>query len=405
MISRRAHELGLRRLALVLTLGAVGPLLLAAVFWGASREIADTALRDATLVRDALNLWQGGALARAGEVGTIFDPAAYWSATKANFGPSLGRHTWSYPPPMLLLAVPMSLLPVIPSFLLWNAAGACLLWLGARAAGLSRGVSLLAVVSPAALESALVGQNGLLCAALALPGFVLLDRRPFAAGALLGALILKPQLGVLVPVCLLASRNWRGAAGAALSAAMLAAASTAAFGWESWFGFAGRVMPFMRDLLEAPWSAGAYQPMLATPFIVVRSAGASLGTAYAVQAGAAAGALLLCWRAWRAPAGVDGLARAALTLALTFLVTPYGYCYDMPALAAALIGLAARDGLAPGGERSLFAIAWIVPGLGTWLAVAHMPPLGLAAVVCAAGLAWGAARGARCNAPRAVHSR
>jgi hypothetical protein len=372
----------------VLAAGAVGPLLLALAFWGGRGAEADPVLRGAMLARDAANLWLGGTLARAGRIATVFDPDAYWAAARSLFGQRLILHTWSYPPPMLLLGVPLSLLPLLPALAAWNATGAVLLWLGARASGLDRAACLVAATSPAALECALAGQNGLLCAALALPGFVLAERRPWPAGALLGALVLKPQLGVLVPVCLVASRNWPALAAAALSAAALALASALAFGWKSWTGLVFQVMPFMRhEILEAPWFHGPYQSMAATPFTAARWAGASLGTAYAVQAASAACAVVLCWRVWRAP-GDDALARAAFTLALTFLATPYGYCYDLPALAAALAGLAARGRWPWAGRRALFAAAWIVPGWGTWLGVGEMPPLGLAAVLCAAALAW-----------------
>jgi len=221
---------------------------------------------------------------------------------------------------------------------------------------------------------------------------MLLDWQPWAAGALLGALALKPQLAVLLPVCLLASRNWPAMAAAALAASALAGLSALAFGLESWTGFVTQVLPFMRhEILEAPWFSGAYQSMMPTPFMAARWAGAPLGTAYAIQAIFSVGAVSLCWRAWREP-GADLLARVALTLALTFLATPYGYSYDMPALAAALIGLAVRDGPWRGEARVLFAIAWTWPGCSAWLGAVHMPPLGLAAVASAIALALRARR-------------
>jgi hypothetical protein len=371
-----------------LRVGLVIPLLFAVVFWRVTWTAAIPPLRNALLVRDALNLWAGGTLARTGGIATIFDPSAYWHATQAMFGHRFAMHTWSYPPAMLLLAVPVSLLPMVAAFLAWNVMGTALLWLGARMAGLGRVASLIALVSPAALESLLAGQNGALCAALLLPGLVLMDRQPWVAGMLLGALILKPQLAALLPVCLLASRNWRAVTAAALSASALVGLSALAFGLGSWIAFVRQVLPFMRhEILEAPWFNGPYQPMIATPFMAVRWAGASLAAAYLLQAISTTGAAALCWRAWRDP-GADPLGRAALTLALTFLATPYGYSYDMPALAAALIGLAVRDGPWRGKDRALFAIAWIWPGWGFWLGTMGMPPLGLAAVASAALLAW-----------------
>ncbi len=376
----------------MLGFGCAASLLVAVMVWRVTWAVAEPAARDALLVRATINLWEGGTLARAGQVATIFDPSSYWHALQAIFGHGFPLRTWSYPPTMLLLAVPLSFLPVIAAFLVWNAIGTALLWLGARAAGLTRSASLLALASPAALGNLLAGQNGTLCAALLLPGLMLLDRQPWAAGALLGALILKPQLAVLLPVCLLASRNWRALAAAALVASALAGLSALAFGLGSWTGFITQVMPFMRrEILEAPWFGGAYQSMMATPFMAVRWAGGSLGTAYVVQAVSSLGAVALCWRAWRRP-GTDPLTRAALTLALTFLATPYGYSYDMPALAAALIGLAVRDGPWRGEARVLFALAWLWPGCSGWLGAMHMPPLGLATVVSAVALALRAQR-------------
>lgn len=391
----------------VLAAGAVGPLVLAILVWSMVGRIEDAGLRDAVAVRDTLFFWTGGLLARLDHAGAVFDPATFQAAMGAVAGDRITGFTWSYPPPMLLLAVPLSLLSLKAAFVAWNAAGAVLLWLGARAAGLVRAARLVALVSPAAVENALSGQTGLLTAALLLPGLVLLDRRPWIAGALLGAgLILKPQLFVLAPLCMLASGNWRAALSAALSASALVGASAAAFGWEGWVGFLTQTAPYMRRaMLEADWFNGPYQSMMATPFMAARWAGAPVAAAYAVQAVSALGAGILCWRAWRRGGTglvADPLARAALTLALGFLASPYGMSYDMTALAAALAGLAARDGLPRGAARLLFATAWIWPGCGCLLGVVQGPPLGLAAALCAVALGWRACRAGRRAAPSRV---
>ncbi len=376
----------------VLVTGLGPPLAVALLFWQVAAQIADVGLRNAVMVRDAIILWTGGLLARAGDLAAVFDPHGYQVAAETVFGAGFAAPPWAYPPPMLLLAVPVSFLPVACGFVLWSAAGMALLWLGARAAGLGRTARLLAVLSPAAIENVLSGQNGLLTASLLLPGLVLLSERPWLAGALLGGLILKPQLAVLVPICLLASRNGRAAAAAALTATALAGVSTVAFGWTSWADFLFKTMPFIRRVIvEADWYIGPLQSMIATPFMAARWAGAPVAAAYAVQAAFAVAASALCWQAWRRP-GADPLARAALTLALAFLVSPYGMSYDMPALDAALIGLAARDGAWRGEARLLFAVAWIWPGCGFLLGTMRAPPLGLAAVACAVLLARQAAR-------------
>ncbi len=84
---------------------------------------------------------------------------------------------------------------------------------------------------PVVLHSVIIGQNGVLSAALIGFGTILLDRgRPFVAGLVLGCLIYKPHLGLLVPVVLLAGRHGRAFAGAAASVVVLSAASAAIFG-------------------------------------------------------------------------------------------------------------------------------------------------------------------------------
>ncbi len=373
---------------LVLLAGMAGPVFVTLGVLSALNAVADPALRDALFVRDAFNLWAGGTLARVGRIATVFDPFAYCRATQVMISHRLPLRTWSYPPTMLLLAVPFSLLPMTAMFLVWNSVGTALFWIGARAAGLSRAAACFAVISPAAIESLLAGQNGALCAALILPGLALSARRPWLAGMLLGGLIVKPQMGILVPVVLLASRNWRSTAGAMLSASVLVGMSALVFGWNSWVDFLEKVSPFMQhEILEGAWYSGPHQPMIATAFMAARSAGASVVAAYTLQAIAAMGAAAWCWRAWRDP-DADMLSRVALTLALTFFVTPYGYSYDMPALAAALVGLTVRDGPWRGQARLLFAVAWIWPGCGFLVGVLEGPPLGFAAATCAALLAW-----------------
>ncbi|HET6237632.1 MAG TPA: glycosyltransferase family 87 protein, partial [Acetobacteraceae bacterium] len=83
-----------------------------------------------------------------------------------------------------------------------------------RAIARPRGWSWLVPVAafPATLWTVAMGQNAFLNAAL-LSGFtLLLQHRPLRAGALLGALCIKPHLAILAPVALIVSRRWRAAA-------------------------------------------------------------------------------------------------------------------------------------------------------------------------------------------------
>ena len=88
---------------------------------------------------------------------------------------------------------------------------------------------LLALATPAVFVNAVGGQNGTWTAALFGGGLGLLDRRPIIAGSLLGLLIYKPQLGILIPIALLAGRRWQALAAAAATGAAASSPSV-------WFG-------------------------------------------------------------------------------------------------------------------------------------------------------------------------
>lgn len=63
---------------------------------------------------------------------------------------------------------------------------------------------------------------------------MLLERSALLAGILFGLLTFKPQLGVLLPLALLAGRQWRAFIAAAATAAVLFAASVILFGANVW---------------------------------------------------------------------------------------------------------------------------------------------------------------------------
>jgi len=61
-----------------------------------------------------------------------------------------------------------------------------------------------------------------------------LERRPVLAGVFFGCVTYKPQFGILVPLALVAFRQWRALVSAGVTAAFLASASIAVFGTDVW---------------------------------------------------------------------------------------------------------------------------------------------------------------------------
>jgi hypothetical protein len=124
-------------------------------------------------------------------------------------GYSLNGQNWSYPPSIMLLAAPFGKLGYLTALAIWTFLGLALFIAVAwRNVSDWRG-PLPVLMSPAALMCLISGQSAFVTAALLISVFALMDRRPLAAGVLVGLLTIKPQLGLLFPFFLIASGRWR----------------------------------------------------------------------------------------------------------------------------------------------------------------------------------------------------
>jgi len=140
------------------------------------------------------------------------------------------------PPPLAWLVTPLTLLPYQVAYWLWSAllVGALVLaWhLAAPGSGRSRVIFLVAAIGWLPIIYGLqLGQPALFVAAGVAACYALLKRgRDVEAGAVLGVLVLKPQLALLVPVVLLVSGRWRAFASSVVVLAVITAASVAVLG-------------------------------------------------------------------------------------------------------------------------------------------------------------------------------
>ncbi len=220
-------------------------MLFCALFTAAGWRFFGTA-HGLVLAQDWMVYHEASSAVLAGNAALLSDGVRFTEALALRFqdvmSAGLILHPWVYPPPFLLLILPLGLLGSMTSYIAFlsvSFAGLLLAihaWPGSRR---QRAVLIVsAAASPAAMFTLLAGQNAFLTAALLVGGLGLLCRAPAAAGALLGLLVFKPQLAVLVPVALLAGSHRRALVAAGCSAAMLSLASLAAFGtapWIDWF--------------------------------------------------------------------------------------------------------------------------------------------------------------------------
>ena len=363
--------------SIVFALGLLPCLWTGWILWGAPVG-GLSATRSALAARDYTALWAAGRVAASGAVAVLADPVSFTAYLRDTFGPGIPDQIWPYPPPILMLARPLAALPIVVGFVLYAALGITALLLALRCSTLSGLQKAAILFSPAVAANALTGQTGALISALLLGGLSLIERRPMWAGVLLGALIIKPQFAILMPIGLIAGRHWKVLASSCASGVMLALSSLILFGVIPWVEFfLGQKA--VSAYVGAPWEAGPAQSLFTNAFMVARSLGANLHAAYAVQAVVTVGCGYAVSRLWLAP-NVSNNIRTVATLSLTLLAAPWVHTYDMPALAVAVVMLLPAE---PGWRRSALAFAWLWPGLSQLL---YVPPT--IAVLSVGSVAW-----------------
>jgi len=312
--------------------------------------------------RDFTMFWSASVLALEGNAGSVYDLQLIRELQGSLTGVSDPAYpVWLYPPTGLLLVAPVSLLPYKASLVVWTVAG-----LGALGAVLWRmlrdpAAVVVLLLFPAVSLCLINGQSGVWLAALLGGGLVLLDRRPWLAGILLGVATVKPQMLLLVAPCLLLGRHWRAIGGLAATFLGMVALSVLVFGISAWAGFFDSVLGGV-DIL------GQVRPLERMPSVFVAASLAGLGSGAATAVQVAVALLMLAAVGWlwlkRFPMAIRG---SALLFAVP-LVTPYSFDYDLAILTVAFAWL-----LLEGGRRGvlrrekvLLAVLWVAPIAG-WL--------------------------------------
>ncbi len=301
-----------------------------------------------------------------GHIAQLYDGDRLTALLNARFAPFLAHplplHPWLYPPLYLLLLLPFGFLPFVASGIVFLALGfAAMLMAGFVYARRARSRALLVAslaLCPASAIAVSLGQNTFFSCALLLGGFGLLGRAPIFAGALLGLLVYKPQLWLMVPVALIADRQWKALGAAIVTIAVVGVASVAVFGpepWRQWIALMATP-----NALFAKWSTIARLNGQSV-FTYASLLGAKAPLANALQAAATAIAALWVWACHRRH--IDAESRLAVVLAATVLAAPHIIDYD-----ALLLGIAATLAFARALDRGLrfaetmlLVLVWVSP--------------------------------------------
>jgi hypothetical protein len=303
-------------------------------------------------------MWLSGRLAALHEAARVFDYASFTHAQAELLGAANCKVLWefSYPPTLLFFTIPFGLVPFATGFLLWSVLLA-VFFLGAVYTILRR---VNAVIGAPAIDPAVlnlfIGQNAFLTAGLF--GFALatLERRPVLAGFFLALLTYKPQFGILIPIALIASRNWRALASATVFTLVLAVTAAITFGSNGWSSFLANMAHRNGSLSADP----AFHPALDSIYGIVQAAGMGNGIAWAAQGACVVVLAAAIWNVWSRP--IPYAIRAALLSIACLLANPYVLYYDLCSLVIAFAFLVS-DGLRRGflpGERTILFVCWAV---------------------------------------------
>lgn len=299
-------------------------------------------------------MWLSGQLAAAGDAGRIFNHPAFSAAQIALFDQdSCGfLFPFAYPPTFLFFTYPLGWLPYLVAFAIWIFA-TLFLYLAAVYAIIPRWAAVIAASAPLpVLVNIDFAHNGFLTAALIGFALVYLERRRWLSGIFLGLLTYKPHLGLLFPLALLASRNWRTLASAAAASAFFALAAAAAFGLEGWSSFFHNLLDRTPNLVADPGAPLALHSI----FGFIRWTEAAPTVSWAGHLVVAASVAITVGMVWARP--IPYSLRAAVLCIGSAMMSPHILFYDLCILSVA-VAFFARDGLARGflpGERTAILI-------------------------------------------------
>jgi hypothetical protein len=289
------------------------------------------ATQQSTLYLDFVGLWSFARFAAENPPERLYDTAALVAFEVRFFGEPGISYPVPYPPPFLLLVWPIGLMPYALARVVWIAVTLAAYLAAICAPDWRKSMIAASALAPTVIVSSIYGQSGLISAALMIGGARLVNDRPVIAGVLFAALIYKPQLGILIPVALIAGRYWRSLISAVATVCVIVALTVVAFGWSTWSAWANYVPVFSAMAAANSEHLSRLMPTITS---AVLSLGGGATTAAVTQVLAFTMAAASVWISWRRGSGV---AQTALLSAATFVATPYGFVYDMPMVTAAAL--------------------------------------------------------------------
>ncbi|MEX0276636.1 MAG: glycosyltransferase family 87 protein [Ruegeria sp.] len=271
--------------------------------------------------------WSAAKLAFAGDPVAAFDPdnlAVVHGVQGDVWMP------WLYPPGFMLAILPLGAFSFPVALLIFVVLSGLAMLAAVRPfAGGVTPVWIGFAFAPAAFPALVVGQTSVLWIACLLAALAALrGGRPIMAGVLIGFLTLKPQLGLLIPVALLACFAWRTVVSAAVTTILLAAISTFIMGVDYWI----EMNSLAQHHFERVRDAASETHLMTSVYSVLAGIGFPEPSALAAQWMTTALAAVIIAIAWSSPK-IEFDLRAATLLLGIMVSSPYFWHYETAILA------------------------------------------------------------------------
>ena len=307
--------------------------------------------------------WSAARVAAEHHAAAVFS-AQWMQPLEESLRHQIGYSPWPYPPTFLLAVLLFGLLPFGGALILYFVLG--LSAYGVMLARISRSLDRAwlpwLVAFPGVPVALGLGQNSLLTVSAAGAALALLENNAGLAGLCIAVLGIKPQLGVLFPLALVCSRQWKALVVASLCTSAFVAGSVAVCGVDAWRAFAAYLPEFSRIAVEQ----GGREMWLGMPtvFATARSLGLPVSVAYTIHGSVAVPAVMVMVFLWIKRARFE--LRATAFVVATLLVQPYIMFYDLVWMILPIVFLM-RDARVQAWSRLewvLLAAAWVAPVQG-----------------------------------------
>jgi Glycosyltransferase family 87 len=285
---------------------------------------------------DFLNLWLYGKAAYTPDPGRFYNQDLYHQKLIEINGAFFGNN-WSYPPSLLLFMAPFGLMLFKLALLLWESLSVSLFVIRLRRFMLNPTALMLTCLSPASFITLLCGQTAFLTTVMLISLFITLDSVPVLAGLLIGCLTIKPQVGILIPVMLVASGRWRVTAIACLTCVLIIGLTTTIFGPEVWSQYYEIGLPTQTKIIAQ--NNPILLSQMQTPYSFFRLLNFDLQKSLVAQGLFTLGAALLTFWAFVYRRKAEPHLLMAHFFACSAVASPYLLSHDLMPLTAALLFL------------------------------------------------------------------